>query len=307
MLDLDPFHVEYIAVAHSIPEANALAIRTPLGTALHTGDWKIDPEPGVGNRIDEARLRALGDEGVDVLICDSTNILREGDSFSESDVARVLRPLIAEATGRVLITTFASNVARLRAIARSRAGLRAHRRRRRPRDGSRRAGRARMRLSRRPAGIPFAGNAGRILPRDKTVVIATGSQGETRAAMMRASINDHPAIKVVRGRSRDLLLAHHSRQCARGPSRHQQSLQPRRRGHYRSRSPRALLRPSASRRSRANVRLGAAEERRAGAWRGASSHRSMWPLPRRAASSMSCRRATATWCNWRRRAGVHHR
>ena len=95
-LELAPFSVEYVAVAHSIPEANALAIRTPLGLVVHTGDWKIDPEPGVtGTRIDEARLRALGDEGVLALVCDSTNILREGDSFSESDVARTLRTLIA--------------------------------------------------------------------------------------------------------------------------------------------------------------------------------------------------------------------
>ncbi len=133
-----PSRVEYVAVAHSIPEANALAIRTPLGTVLHTGDWKIDPEPGVGNRIDEARLRALGDEGVDVLICNSTNILREGDSFSESDVARVLRSLIAEADGRVIVTTFASNVARAARHRGSCAGLRPQGRRRRTRDGSRR-------------------------------------------------------------------------------------------------------------------------------------------------------------------------
>ena len=94
-----------------------LAIRTPAGLVVHTGDWKIDPDPGVGYRIDEARLRALGDEGVTALICNSTNILREGDSFSESDVARTLRALIGEAAGRVLVTTFASNISRVRAIA----------------------------------------------------------------------------------------------------------------------------------------------------------------------------------------------
>lgn len=198
VLDLDPFRVEYIAVAHSIPEANALAIRTPLGAVLHTGDWKIDPEPGVGNRIDEARLRALGDEGVDVLICDSTNILREGDSFSESDVARVLRPLIAEASGRVLITTFASNVARLRAIAEAaqvcgRTVVIAGRAMDRVVQVARECGYL--------DGLPgfHAPELLPTLPRDKVVVIATGSQGEPRAAMARASQNDHPSIKLVAG------------------------------------------------------------------------------------------------------------
>jgi len=81
-INLEPFNIEYVAVAHSIPEACSLAIRTPLGLVIHTGDWKIDPEPGVTSRIDEARFRALGDEGVMALICDSTNILREGASFS---------------------------------------------------------------------------------------------------------------------------------------------------------------------------------------------------------------------------------
>jgi ribonuclease J len=198
VLDLDPFTVEYIAVAHSIPEANALAIKTPLGMALHTGDWKIDPDPGVGNRIDEARLRALGDEGVDVLICDSTNILREGDSFSESDVARVLRPLIAEATGRVLVTTFASNVARLRAIAE--AGHACGR-------TVVVAGRAMDRVVQVARdcgyldGLPGFHSPEMLpnLPREKTLVIATGSQGEPRAAMMRASQSDHPSIKLVSG------------------------------------------------------------------------------------------------------------
>ncbi|WBK02162.1 ribonuclease J [Methylocystis parvus] len=198
VLQLDPFTVEYVAVAHSIPEANALAIKTPLGVVLHTGDWKIDPQPGVGNRIDEARLRALGDEGVDVLICDSTNILREGDSFSESDVARVLRPLIAEAPGRVLVTTFASNVARLRAIAE--AALACGR-------TVVVAGRAMDRVVQVARdcgyldGLPGFHSPDMLpnLPREKTVVIATGSQGEPRAAMMRASQNDHPSIKLVAG------------------------------------------------------------------------------------------------------------
>jgi ribonuclease J len=197
-LELGPFSVEYVAVAHSVPEACALAIRTPAGLALHTGDWKIDPEPGVGSRINEARLRELGQEGVTALICDSTNILREGDSFSESDVAKTLRVLIAEAPGRVLVTTFASNIARIRAIAEAAAAA------------GRSvvvAGRAMDRAIQvaRECGF-LEGVAGfhsadllAALPRDKVVVIATGSQGEVRAAMARAAMGEHPQLKLVSG------------------------------------------------------------------------------------------------------------
>src|ERR1700722_18426120 len=112
-----PFDVEFIPVAHSIPESCALAIRTPAGLIVHTGDWKIDETPGVGLPTDERRLRALGDEGVLALVCDSTNVLREGESPSEADVARSLSALVGKASGRVVIPPFASNVARLRAAA----------------------------------------------------------------------------------------------------------------------------------------------------------------------------------------------
>lgn len=197
-LDLAPFDVEYVAVAHSIPEANALAIRTPAGLALHSGDWKIDPEPGVGNRIDEARFRAIGAEGVTALICDSTNILREGDSFSESDVARTLTTLIAEANGRVLVTTFASNIARLRAIA-----LAAEAAGRKVVVAGRAMDRA-IQVARECGlleGVPpfYSPELLPSWPRDKVVVVATGSQGETRAAMSRAAEGDHPSIKLAKG------------------------------------------------------------------------------------------------------------
>ncbi|PWB93875.1 ribonuclease J [Methylosinus sporium] len=197
-LDIGPFDVEFVAVAHSIPEANALAIRTPVGLAIHTGDWKIDPEPGVGHRIDAARFRALGDEGVDALICDSTNILREGDSFSESDVAQTLRKLIGDAKERVLVTTFASNVARIRAVA----------------EAAQAAGRSVVVAGRamerviqvsRECGFldglpPFLSlDMFTALPRDKIVVLATGSQGEPRAAMARVAEKEHPVIKLVSG------------------------------------------------------------------------------------------------------------
>ena len=116
-LDLGPFNVEMIAVAHSIPESTSLAIRTPLGIVIHTGDWKIDPTPVLGDKTDEARFRALGDEGVLALIGDSTNAIREGQSPSERDVATELAKIISKAKGRVAVTTFASNVARIRSVA----------------------------------------------------------------------------------------------------------------------------------------------------------------------------------------------
>src|SRR4249919_2600844 len=115
--DVGPFNVELVTMAHSIPESNALIIRTPGGTVLHTGDWKIDPTPILRDPTDEKKLRALGEEGCLALIGDSTNAVREGRSPSEADVAMTLRELIAGATGRIAVTTFASNVARMRAVA----------------------------------------------------------------------------------------------------------------------------------------------------------------------------------------------
>ncbi|MEA2967581.1 MAG: ribonuclease, partial [Alphaproteobacteria bacterium] len=110
---LGPFDIELVSMAHSIPESNGLIIRTPLGAVLHTGDWKIDPTPVIGPPTDEAKLRALGDEGCLALIGDSTNAVREGRSPSETDVAKCLAELIRTAPARVAVTTFASNVARL--------------------------------------------------------------------------------------------------------------------------------------------------------------------------------------------------
>ena len=116
-IDLAPFSVEFIPVAHSVPESCALAIRTPVGTVVHTGDWKIDERPGLNRGTDVERLTAIGKEGVLALVCDSTNILREGVSPSEAEVAATLEDIIRHAKGRVLVTTFASNLARMRAVA----------------------------------------------------------------------------------------------------------------------------------------------------------------------------------------------
>ena len=197
-IDIGPFDVEFVPVAHSIPESCALAIRTPAGLIVHTGDWKIDAAPMVGLPTDEARLRALGDEGVLALICDSTNVLREGESPSETDVARNLSALVGAAKGRVVITTFASNVARLRAGA----------------EAALANGRQVMVIGRamervvavaRELGYlnglpPFLGqdHFDRI-PRDKVLALATGSQGEPRAALARIAEDEHPIATLAPG------------------------------------------------------------------------------------------------------------
>src|SRR5271165_6334318 len=195
---IGPFAVEFIAVAHSIPESSALAIRTPAGLVVHTADWKIDPTPIIGSPTDEGRLRALGDEGVLALVCDSTNVLREGESPSERDVAKTLAWLIARAKGRVVVTTFASNVARLRSAAE--AGFAAGRQ-------VCILGRAMERVVAiaRECGMldgvpPFLGtDAFERLPRDKILALATGSQGEARAALARMAEDEHPTAVLSAG------------------------------------------------------------------------------------------------------------
>ena len=194
-LTLGPFSIEFVAVAHSIPESCALAIRTPCGTVLHSGDWKIDPDPGIGRTTDLHRLTEIGEDGVLALICDSTNILRDGVSPSEGEVAQGLRDVILKAKGRVVVTTFASNVARIRAVAL--AAMAAQRK-------VVLVGRAMERVvavARECGyleGVPDFSSVESFpsLPRDQVVVLATGSQGERRAAISRMSEDDHPVVKL---------------------------------------------------------------------------------------------------------------
>ena len=192
------FDVELVTMAHSIPEANALIIRTPAGTVLHTGDWKIDPTPILGDATDEAKLRALGQEGCLALIGDSTNSVREGRSPSEADVARTLTELIKAAKGRVAVTTFASNVARLRAVAQA------------ARAAEREVivvGRAMDRVSMIGRELGMFGDlpdfrpmeAYGYLPPNKVVALCTGSQGEPRAALSRIAEDQHPEVTLSRG------------------------------------------------------------------------------------------------------------
>jgi ribonuclease J len=197
-LTLGPFDVEFVSVSHSIPESNALIIRTPLGNVLHTGDWKLDPTPVIGPPTEEGKLKALGDEGCLALIGDSTNAVREGRSPSETDVARTLLELIVNARGRVAVTTFASNVARRRAVA----------------EGARVAGREVVVIGRAMARVEqVARETGYLdgiqdfrsaefyghLPPDKVVALCTGSQGEPRAALARIAEDEHPEVTLGKG------------------------------------------------------------------------------------------------------------
>src|SRR5436190_1409438 len=195
---LGAFDIEFVSVAHSIPESNALILRTPHGNVLHTGDWKIDPTPVTGPPTDEAKLRKFGEEGALAIVGDSTNAVRDGRSPSEADVAKTLRELIAAAPARVAVTTFASNVARIRAVA----------------EAARAVGREVVVVGRamerviqvaRETGYlegvqPFRGtDTYGYLPADKVVALCTGSQGEPRAALSRISQDDHPDVTLAKG------------------------------------------------------------------------------------------------------------
>lgn len=196
--DLGPFNLEFIPVAHSIPDSHAIAIRTAAGLVLHTGDWKLDPNPVVGHVTDAARLKALGDEGVRAIICDSTNAIRDGISPSEADVAVTLKEIVAQAKHRICFTTFSSNVARIRSIAEAAMA------------NDREVvvvGRAMDRVIgvAREQGMldgipPFrTSESYGYLPRDKVVALLTGSQGEPRAALRRIAEDDHPEIALSKG------------------------------------------------------------------------------------------------------------
>ncbi|MBB2962713.1 ribonuclease J [Methylobacterium sp. R2-1] len=193
-----PFEIEFVPVAHSIPESNAVAIRTEHGLVLHSGDWKLDDTPVAGASTSPEAFTALGDEGVIALVCDSTNVLREGRSPSEAEVSATLRKLIENAPHRVAVTTFASNVARIRAVAEAaqacgRQVIAVGRAMDRVIDVARECGYL--------DGLPdfLSADSYSHIPRDKVVCLLTGSQGEPRAAMSRVSRHDHPAISLTAG------------------------------------------------------------------------------------------------------------
>ena len=197
-IDLAPFALQFIRMAHSIPEAQSVAITTPYGIVLHTGDWKLDPLPLVGPPTDEAALSALGDKGVLAMICDSTNAMVEGHSGSEDDVRISLTALIRQIRGRVAITCFASNVARMQSIALA----------------AQECGRSVAIVGRSLRNIEAAArecgylkNVPEFLgeddvddvPDDNILILVTGSQGEPRSALARIAMDTHPRVALGEG------------------------------------------------------------------------------------------------------------
>lgn len=195
---IGPFDLDLITLTHSIPEPNGLAIRTPLGVILHTGDWKIDPDPLLGEVTDVEALRKLGDEGVLAMVCDSTNVFVDGEAGSESEVRIALTKLIGGLKGKVAVGCFASNVARMDSVARA------------AQAAGRRVclvGRSmhRMNAAARSVGLMtdlhdfISENDAGYFPEDKILYLCTGSQGEPRAALARIAEGTHPHITLGQG------------------------------------------------------------------------------------------------------------
>jgi ribonuclease J len=197
-LSFGPFEIEFVTLTHSIPEPNGLMIRTPLGVVFHTGDWKIDPDPMIGEQTDFAALDRMRQEGVLAMICDSTNVFVEGHAGSEADVRAGLIAALKTFTGKVAITAFASNVARVESAY----------------VAARTAGRQVCLVGRSMHRIVGAAKATGVLPADLNFIteeeaaaapdenvlyLCTGSQGEERAALSRIASGDHRRVKLGEG------------------------------------------------------------------------------------------------------------
>lgn len=191
--DIGAFNVEMVGMAHSIPDPTALAIRCEAGTVLHTGDWKFDPTPGLGEDTDKARLAEIGDEGVLAMVGDSTNAMVEGRTGSEAEAESGLREVIAAAKGRVAVTCFSSNVARIQSIVRAAAAN----------DRSVAVvGRAIRRAISAAQEVGYLRDLPdfvpeeeiNLLPRENIVILCTGTQGEPRAAMAKISAGVHESV-----------------------------------------------------------------------------------------------------------------
>ena len=197
-LNIGPFDLEYITLTHSIPEPNALAIRTPHGTVMHTGDWKFDPDPLIGEVTDFTALEALGDEGVLAMVGDSTNVFSEGEAGSEADVREALTEVIGKCTGRVAVGCFASNLARVESIARAAEANGRH-------VSLAGASLWRVTATARQTGylvddiIFYEAEDAAHLPGDKVLYICTGSQGEPRAALNRIAFGSHRDVGLEEG------------------------------------------------------------------------------------------------------------
>lgn len=195
---LGPFEIELITLTHSIAEPNGLAIRTPLGVILHTGDWKIDPDPVIGEVTDVGAITKLGDEGLLAMVCDSTNVFVDGRAGSEADVRDALAALVKGMTGKVAVACFASNVARVDSVVRAAEA------------NDRRVclvGRSMHRITAAAKHVgllsdiqPFVSDAeAGHFPKDKILYLCTGSQGEVRAALSRIAEGTHHHVSLGAG------------------------------------------------------------------------------------------------------------
>ena len=197
---IGPFEITLITLTHSIPEPNGMAIATPLGTVLHTGDWKIDPDPVLGAPTDIDALRRLGDEGVLAMVCDSTNVFVNGEAGSEADVRIALNKLISTLRGKVAVGCFASNVARMDSVIRAAEA-----------NGRRVCllGRSMHRMAAAARSVGLLKDVQAFVedkeagtyPADKILFLCTGSQGEARAALSRIADGSHPHLKLGQGDS----------------------------------------------------------------------------------------------------------
>ncbi len=197
-IKLGSFEIDFVTLTHSILEPNGLSITTPLGTILHTGDWKIDPNPLIGGKIDEEKLKKIGQKGVSVMICDSTNVFDPGRAGSESDVRDSLLKIMETKSKRILVTSFASNVARMESIffcaKKTNRSLCL-------------VGRSMQRIYKAAKKCGYLGNLiepiepkdANNMSRDKILYLATGSQGEPMGAMNRIVNGVHPEVFIEEG------------------------------------------------------------------------------------------------------------
>ena len=197
-IKLGAFEIDFITLTHSILEPNGLSIKTPLGKILHTGDWKIDPNPLIGRNIDQEKLKKIGDEGVSVMICDSTNVFSPGRAGSESDVRESLLKIVEKKTNRILVTSFASNVARMESIfyCAKKTGR-----------SICLVGRSMQRIYKAAKKCGYLGNLiepiemkdAKNFAKNKILYLATGSQGEPMGAMNRIINGIHPDVFIEDG------------------------------------------------------------------------------------------------------------
>ena len=197
-IKLGEFDIDFVTLTHSILEPNGLSIKTPLGTILHTGDWKIDPNPLIGNKIDQEKLEKIGDAGVSAMICDSTNIFSPGRAGSESDVRDSLLRIMELKTKRILVTSFASNVARMESIfycakKTGRSICLVGRSMHRIFKAAKKCGYLKGLIE------PLEPRDAKKIAKNKILYLATGSQGEPMGAMNRIVNGSHPEVSLEDG------------------------------------------------------------------------------------------------------------